>query len=241
MQTYALVENGAVVNTVVWDGSPGWAPAAGVSAILVTAATGPASAGWAYANGAFVAPAVAPFVVTLADAQATQTSLLSAACAAAIVAGFQSSALGVPYTYPSKATDQANLSASVISALLAAAAAMPWMADTVLSAGQIVATGGQLYTCVASGPTGSAAPVWPTTAGQIANDGGAQWQLWTTPFWCEDAVGNWAFVNHTSPQIQKVGVDAKQAILANMAANVLLSTQVAEAETVAAVQAIVWP
>jgi len=94
MQTYALVENGVVANVAIWDGVPGWAPEEGVTAVLVTAATGPASPGWAYANGVFVAPTVAPVVVTLAEAQAAQLAVLSAACAAAIVAGFQSSALG---------------------------------------------------------------------------------------------------------------------------------------------------
>lgn len=193
------------------------------------------------ANGALVAPLPPTAAELLAAAQSSQLAALSSACAAAIVAGFTSSALGVPYTYPSKATDQANLSASVIAALLAAGQAYPWTADTAFEAGHIVSAGGQLYTCVVSGPSGATEPVWPTVSGQIASDGGAQWELWVTPFWCSDSGGNWAFVNHTSPQIQKVGQDGKQAILANMATNVQLSTQVSQAETVAAVQAIVWP
>ena len=217
---------------------------AGVNALEITDAQWQAcisTQGYTVVSGSLVSPVPPTAAQLLATAQASQISVLSAACAAAIVAGFQSTALGSTYTYPAKTTDQQNLSASIIAALLANGSAMPWMADTVLEAGQIVAAGGQLYTCVVSGPTGSKAPAWPTAAGQIVNDGGAQWELWTTPFWCEDAAGNWAFVNHTSPQIQKVGVDAKQAILANMATNVYLSTQIAEAETVAAVQAIVWP
>jgi hypothetical protein len=63
---------------------------------------------------------------------------------------------------------------------------------------------------------------------------------WVTPFWCEDSTSTWAFVNHTAAQIQQVGEDAKTAILANMAQNATLATQVAAATTVAAVQAIVW-
>ncbi|KAF3997556.1 DUF4376 domain-containing protein [Glaciimonas immobilis] len=54
----------------------------------------------------------------LAAAQSTQIALLSTACQTAITAGFTSSALGTAYTYPSKPTDQANLSASVVSSLI---------------------------------------------------------------------------------------------------------------------------
>jgi hypothetical protein len=194
-------------------------------------------------NGALVAPPVAlppTDAQLLAAAQAAQVTLLSASCAAAIVAGFPSLALGSAHTYPSKSTDQQNLSASIIAALLAANSATGWAANTVYEGGEIVNAGGQLMTCVAPGTSGAAAPAWPTAVGEIANDNGVQWQIWTTPFWCEDASGNWAWVNHTSAQIQKVGVDGKAAILANMAKNAGLAAQVAAATTVAAVQEIVW-
>ena len=62
----------------------------------------------------------------------------------------------------------------------------------------------------------------------------------TTPFWCADAAGAWAFRLHTAAQIQDVGKDAKARILACMGQNVALAAQVAAAETVEAVQAIVW-
>lgn len=44
---------------------------------------------------------------------------LSADCRAAIMAGFESSALGEPHLYPSKETDQLNLAGSVTDSLLA--------------------------------------------------------------------------------------------------------------------------
>lgn len=178
---------------------------------------------------------------TLVEVQASQTALISAACASAITSGFTSTALGETYTYPSQPTDQANLSASIIAALLAANQSVPWVADTQFTAGQVTSVGAQPYTCVASGPSGAETPEWPTAPGQIVNDGSAQWELWTTPFWCESAAGVWAFVNHTAPQIMAVGQAGKQAILANMAINVSLATQIAEAETIGDVQAIVWP
>lgn len=56
---------------------------------------------------------------SLADAQATQIAVLSAACADQIISGFSSNALGVLYSYPSKVNDQSNLNASVTASLYA--------------------------------------------------------------------------------------------------------------------------
>ncbi|AQW31390.1 hypothetical protein B0B51_00390 [blood disease bacterium A2-HR MARDI] len=53
----------------------------------------------------------------LSQIKATQVSAISVACAAAITGGFQSSALGKAYTYPSQQTDQANLAANVLSSM----------------------------------------------------------------------------------------------------------------------------
>ena len=53
----------------------------------------------------------------LAQAQTAQITLVRASCAAAITNGFLSSALGAPHTYPSGTTDQANLSANVMSSM----------------------------------------------------------------------------------------------------------------------------
>jgi len=66
---------------------------------------------------------------------------------------------------------------------------------------------------------------------------------WTTPFWCADASGNWAWVNHTAAQIQQVGSDSKTAILNYQAQNAQLQEQIVAATTttVEMVAAIVWP
>lgn len=55
--------------------------------------------------------------IDVSNAQAIQSAALDAACAQAIVSGFTSSALGSPHTYPSKHTDQLNLTASYVSSL----------------------------------------------------------------------------------------------------------------------------
>lgn len=63
---------------------------------------------------------------------------------------------------------------------------------------------------------------------------------WTTPFWCADANGTWAFVAHTAAQIQQVGADGKAAIITALEKNAGLAAQVMAATSIAAVQAIVW-
>lgn len=88
---------------------------------------------WYVASGALAAVPTATDAELLSDAQAAQVALLSAACAAAIVSGFASSALGSAHTYPSKTTDQQNLNASVTASLLPGIAAdwvtQFWCAD----------------------------------------------------------------------------------------------------------------
>jgi hypothetical protein len=63
---------------------------------------------------------------------------------------------------------------------------------------------------------------------------------WTTPFWCADYTGTWAYVMHTAAQIQQVGVDGKAEILACLTKNQQLAAQIDAATTVEAVRAINW-
>lgn len=55
---------------------------------------------------------------TLAQAKSDKIDALSTSCAAGITSGVVSSALGAPYTYGSSLTDQANLTANVLSSLI---------------------------------------------------------------------------------------------------------------------------
>lgn len=125
----------------------------------------------------------------LAGVQAKKAVEISAACAAEILDGFQSSALGATHTYPTKPIDQSNLSASILDSLL---------------------------------------PV-------NAND-----PSYTTPFWCMDSSGNWAWVSHTATQIQQVGRDLKLAILNCQGKNANLQAQIQAATTIDAANAITW-
>lgn len=124
---------------------------------------------------------------TLDDLKTAKINELSGKCKQQIVSGFESTALGSSYHYPTKETDQLNLASSVIDSLL---------------------------------------PNLPAD--------------WTTPFWCEDAVGVWSFKPHTAEQIQQVGRDAKAAVLACMAKNAGLAQQVLDAKTQEDVEKIKW-
>jgi hypothetical protein len=65
--------------------------------------------GWTVQAGVLCPPVSPSSAQLLIDAQQVQISALAASCAAAITAGFTSSALGSAYTYPSDILSQANL------------------------------------------------------------------------------------------------------------------------------------
>ena len=54
---YAIIENGIVINVVVWDGGPNWTPPTGTTAVLIEAGQVP-QIGYGYANGVFAQPPV---------------------------------------------------------------------------------------------------------------------------------------------------------------------------------------
>ena len=135
----------------------------------------------------YVIPAPTPTQL-LATAQSAQSSLITAACVAAITNGIPSSALGSAYTYPTKSTDQVNLTANVVGSLMPAA--------------------------------------------RVAG--------WTTPQMCMNSSGVWAYVPHTTAQIQQVGNDVKTAIAAALVKKNNLLGQVAAATTVTSVEAVIW-
>ena len=124
---------------------------------------------------------------SLEQLKAIALANLDTSCAASITEGFTSTALGTAYGYPSNATAQSNLQASVLASLI------PGLAED-----------------------------------------------WTTPFWCQDAAGTWAYRPHTAAQIQRVGTDGKDAINACIARKIQLEQQLAKAKTLAEVEAITW-
>ncbi|MBB2685135.1 UNVERIFIED_ORG: hypothetical protein GGD47_002723 [Rhizobium etli] len=63
---------------------------------------------------------------------------------------------------------------------------------------------------------------------------------WSTPFWCADEAGAWAFRAHTAEQIQTAGADGKAHILTCQTKLGQLSAQVLAAASAEAVAAIGW-
>lgn len=131
MALFALVADGIVVqlapaifpvhSALEWTGdisSVSPAPTCGWSATK-------ASDSWAFA---------APAGPTFAQAQAAQEAGITAACDAAMLTGFSSSALGSAHSYGSLATDQSNLTAaaaaSAVSGLSSTWTASLWCADS---------------------------------------------------------------------------------------------------------------
>ncbi len=139
----AIIESGVVANIIEVDHL-------GIFPNLVDA-TG-ADIGDLWDGSTFSKP-----IPDLVAEKASQTALVSAACQAAIVAGFTSSALGASHTYPAKPTDQQNLNASVVASLLPGIAS-DWTTP---------------FWC-ATQPTDGSDPVWaylPHTVAQIQQVG----------------------------------------------------------------------
>lgn len=77
----------------------------------------PTNADWrAYCEWVAAGGETAP-AYSLDDAKALKLVELDDACASSIIAGFNSDALASSYRYPSKASDQSNLQASVLASL----------------------------------------------------------------------------------------------------------------------------
>lgn len=177
---YAVSVNGVVADVVLWDGVSPWTPPEG-STVTLLPDDSPVFPGYTFDGTNFTAPPVAP--VALADAQSAQTAILSAACQAAIFAGFTCTTLGAAYTYPAKMTDQQNLASSVLASMLPgvdASWATPfWCADASgnwawrnHSAAQIQAVGqagmASVLTSQAKNATYAARVAAATTLAQVA-------------------------------------------------------------------------
>jgi hypothetical protein len=171
-------------------------------------------------------------VITLTQAQASQTALITNTAQAYMTGGYVSSALGEPYTYPSQVTDQLNMVASVTDALLTSPT---WQVNTSYIVGSsVTVTGNVRLLCTTAGIS---ALTEPTGAG---TDGTVVWIPWVTPFMCADVNNVWAARNHTASQIIQAGTDGKAFIVNARNKLATLLAEIQSAETVVAVTNITW-
>jgi hypothetical protein len=64
---------------------------------------------------------------------------------------------------------------------------------------------------------------------------------WETPFWCRDAGGVWNWKMHDVAQIQQAGRDGKSHVVTCQTTLAMLTAQIAEADTIEAINIIGWP
>ncbi|GGF56807.1 hypothetical protein GCM10007301_15620 [Azorhizobium oxalatiphilum] len=115
MTNYAArISGGLVVEVVALPAGVALADAFHADAGFVPA-TADVAAGQSYEDGAFGPPPAIPLSV----AKAQRLAALSAECAAAIVSGYSSAALGTEHRYPSQEIDQQNMLGSVSGAMAA--------------------------------------------------------------------------------------------------------------------------
>lgn len=176
----------------------------------------------------------------LTQAQQAKIAAINASYAQNQAAGFTSSALGSPHTYPSDTVAQTQLGGRVTEAHIHLLAPS-WAPGVAKAVGNWVSAGGWLYQYTLAGITGSTAPTWPTVQGATGTDGNAAfvaYRQWGGYFLCTDSSGNTASQPHTQDQMWQVGLDAAANIDSLMAHRLNLIGQVNAATTVTAVNAV---
>jgi len=113
--------------------------------------------------------------MTVDEAKAVALPSLSAACAAAIEAGFRADVTGATLVYTLSSADQANLDAAYQLAQMAAGRATAWTAGANHALNDVLAANGDYVLCTRAGSSGTAAPAWPTEYQVEVADGTAGW------------------------------------------------------------------
>lgn len=103
-------------------------------------------------------PVAVPVPLTLEGAQLAQIAQLSVDCQNAILAGFDSAALGATHHYPARVQDQANLAASVLRSTLSPSQVAGWTTP---------------FWCMDSTGAWSLAAHTPAQIQQVGDDGSA--------------------------------------------------------------------
>ena len=172
---------------------------------------------------------------TLAQAQATQSSLIKQGFADA-VAAIPFTINGVNYTLDAAQSKQAADMAIVVAANQAVNHPVAWGASTAVAQYAIQLVGSSYLFCTVAGETGTTAPTPPTTFGTPVTDGGVTWELYGRTLEMSDGTHATFTVQELISIFQQVEVYIHYQ--KNQKLNLL--AQIAAATTVSAVQAIVW-
>ena len=172
---------------------------------------------------------------TLAQAQATQSSLIKQGFADA-VAAIPFTINGVNYTLDAAQPKQAADMAIVVAANNAMNHPVLWAASTAVAQYAIWLVGSSYLFCTVAGTTGTTAPTPPTTFGTTVTDGTVTWELYGRTLEMSDGTHATFTVQELISIFQQVEVYTHYQ--KNQKLNLL--AQIAAATTVSAVQAIVW-
>jgi hypothetical protein len=115
--------------------------------------------------------------IPLSQVQAQQTAAISAACQAAILAGFAAKVGASTYNICYGAQDQSNLQTNATTVLAKMSSAKPWSAAMTVNQFDVIQVNGEYYIAMTGGTAGTTQPTLPTQFQQEVTDGTIQWAL----------------------------------------------------------------
>lgn len=171
----------------------------------------------------------------LSSMQATQIAAMSAACGAAIAAGFGQTVDGAAQTVTLSDTDQRNLMMAATTAQ-AALQLGAWEATHAYGPNSVVVEAGEVYVTFAGGTSGTAAPTWPTAFQTAVTDGTVTW--YKVGYWVGmGAPGN---VMVDAPTVIAIYAAAVAFISAQRSKYQVLKAAILAATTPEVVMAVAW-
>lgn len=187
-----------------------------------------------------VAPSASVIITTgLEQARVDQDAAIDKACQEAMNAGFQSSASGSVYTYPTQIKDQLSLNTKVNAANIAMSAAA-WLPGAFHKEGDLITAVKQAFICFKGGTSSGNPQNWNVGVGEVVDDGTCLWRIWTTHCWCKNAQNEWSLAVLTAPQIRQVALDWEAAMATILQKENALQLQIQAATDIETIMAVKW-